>query len=61
MFPPKRRLKPPKACKLVSDYVAKIMLTVKLHQVIAMRFEKVSDLLISHDQTGLLKGRCIGL
>ena len=30
-------------------------------KVMATRFEKVLDLLISHDQTGLLKGRCIGL
>ena len=32
-----------------------------LSKVMAKRFEKVLDLLISHDQTGLLKGRCIGL
>ena len=36
------------------------MLTIILHQVIATRFEKVLDLLISHDQTGLLKGRYSG-
>ena len=30
-------------------------------KVMATRFEMVLDLLISHDQTGLLKGRCIGL
>ena len=29
-------------------------------KVIATRFEKVLDLLISHDQTGLLKGRYVG-
>ena len=29
-------------------------------KVMAMRFEKVLDLLISHDQTGLLKGRYVG-